>query len=82
MINDCLNEAVSVEKIREYIWFIETKSPYVPAAGNNPYYLGQHNHTGYYFYYEPQKVTVLDYGFLATIAEKMMVRLFMPTAVL
>lgn len=70
LISDCLNEAVSVEKIREYIWFMETKSPYVPAAGNNPYYLGQHNHTGYYFYYEPQKVTMLDYGFLATITEK------------
>lgn len=70
LISDCLNEAVSVEKIREYIWFMETKSPYVPASRNNPYYLGQHNHTGYYFYYEPQKVTVLDYGFLATIAEK------------
>lgn len=70
LVSDCLNEAVSIEKIREYIWFMETKSPYVPVAGNNPYYLGQHNHTGYYFYYEPQKVTVLDYGFLATITEK------------
>lgn len=70
LISDCLNEAVSIEKIREYIWFMETKSPYVPVTGNNPYYLGQHNHTGYYFYYEPQKVTVLDYGFLATITEK------------
>lgn len=70
LISDCLNEAVSVEKIREYIWFMETKTPYSPVFSNNPYYLGQHNHTGYYFYYEPQKVTVLDYGFLATIAEK------------
>ena len=26
--------------------------------------------TGYYFYYEPQRVTVLDYTFLATITEK------------
>ena len=33
-------------------------------------YLGQHNSTGYYFYYEPQRVTVLDYAFLATIKEK------------
>lgn len=70
LIGDCLNEAVSVEKIREYIWFMETKTPYAPVPSNNPYYLGQHNHTGYYFYYEPQKVTVLDYGFLATITEK------------
>lgn len=35
LISDCLNEAVSIEKIREYIWFMETKSPYVPVTGNN-----------------------------------------------
>ena len=40
------------------------------ASGGNPYYLGQHNDTGYYFYYEPQRVTVLDYAFLSTITEK------------
>lgn len=70
MIGDCLNEAVAPEKIREYVWFMETKAPYVPAAGEHPYYLGKHNDTGYYFYYEPQSVTVLDYHFLATITEK------------
>lgn len=70
LIGDCLNEAVSVDKIREYVWFMETKAPYAAVSGDNPYYLGQHNHTGYYFYYEPQKVTVLNYAFLATITEK------------
>ena len=70
LVGDCLNEAVATEKIREYIWFMETKTPYTPPAGDNPYYLGKHNSTGYYFYYEPQRVTVLDYAFLATIKEK------------
>lgn len=70
LVGDCLNEAVAPEKIREYIWFMETKQPYAPPSGGNPYYLGQHNDTGYYFYYEPQRVTVLDYTFLATITEK------------
>ena len=70
LVGDCLNEAVAPEKIREYIWFMETKTPYAPPAGDNPYYLGKHNSTGYYFYYEPQRVTVLDYAFLATIKEK------------
>ena len=69
-VGDCLNEAVAPEKIREYIWFMETEQPYAPPSGGNPYYLGQHNDTGYYFYYEPQRVTVLDYTFLATITEK------------
>ena len=70
LVGDCLNEAVAPEKIREYIWFMETKQPYAPPSGGNPYYLGQHNDTGYYFYYEPQRVTVLDYAFLSTIMEK------------
>lgn len=70
LVGDCLNEAVAPEKIREYIWFIETKQPYSPPSGGNPYYLGKHNSTGYYFYYEPQRVTVLDYAFLSTITEK------------
>ena len=70
LVGDCLNEAVAPEKIREYIWFMETKQPYAPPSGGNPYYLGKHNSTGYYFYYEPQRVTVLDYTFLATITEK------------
>ena len=70
LVGDCLNEAVAPEKIREYIWFMETEQPYAPPSGGNPYYLGQHNDTGYYFYYEPQHVTVLDYTFLATITEK------------
>ena len=70
LVGDCLNEAVAPEKIREYIWFMETKQPYAPPSSGNPYYLGKHNSTGYYFYYEPQRVTVLDYTFLATITEK------------
>ena len=70
LVGDCLNEAVAPEKIREYIWFMETKQPYAPPSGGNPYYLGKHNSTGYYFYCEPQRVTVLDYAFLSTITEK------------
>lgn len=70
LVGDCLNEAIAPEKIREYIWFMETKQPYAPPSSGNPYYLGKHNSTGYYFYYEPQHVTVLDYAFLSTITEK------------
>ena len=70
LVGDCLNEAVAPKKIREYIWFMETKQPYAPPSDGNPYYLGKHNSTGYYFYYEPQRVTVLDYAFLSTITEK------------
>lgn len=70
LIGDVLNKAVEPEKIREYIWFMETKTPYTPSTGENHYYLGKHNDTGYYFYYEPQSITALDYAFLSTVAEK------------
>ncbi len=36
LVGDCLNEAVAPEKIREYIWFMETKQPYSPPSGGNP----------------------------------------------
>ena len=49
---------------------MEPSSPTPPPNGGNPHYLGKHNSTGYYFYYEPQRVTVLDYAFLSTITEK------------
>ena len=61
---------IGEEKIREYVWFMETRAPYAPATRENPYYLGTCNDTGYYFYYEPEQVTVLDYPFLSTITEK------------
>ncbi len=70
LVGDCLNEAVAPEKIREYIWFMETKQPYAPPSGGNPYYLGKHNNTDYYFYYEKATPTTLNYTFLATITEK------------
>lgn len=63
-----LNEAVGVEKIREYVWFMETKTPFVLAESENPFYLGTHNCTKYYFYYMPGSITVLDYLFLTDIA--------------
>ena len=70
LIGENLNESVETEKIREYIWFMDTKSPYAPVGGENPYYLGSSNDTGYYFYYAPGQVTVLDYQFLSTLTEK------------
>ena len=65
-----LNEAVGVEKIRDYIWYTETKMPSVKQQNGNKYYLGKNNYTAYYFYYEPEQICVLDYAFLSTIPEK------------
>lgn len=56
-----LNEEVPIEKIREYIWFTETRT----STGNkNDVFLGLYNDTGYYFIYEKNNVTTLDYKIL------------------
>lgn len=67
MIGGELNEAVDVEKIREYIWFMDTRQPYVSGSPENPYLLGVHNDTAWYFYYKREEITTLNYEFLSTI---------------
>ena len=72
-----LNEKIGIDKIREYVYFTETReqindfSPFRGLGGkDNPYYMGEHNNTGYYFYYEKDQITDLDYKFLATMSIK------------
>ncbi len=65
-----LNAEVPVARIREYIWYSETRSALNQLPDDqqrNPYYLGCREDTGYYFYFEPRQVTTLDYDFLSTI---------------
>ena len=66
-----LNEAVGAEKIREYIWYSETRaSMAMSPQNNNPYLLGNYNDTAYYFYYEPEEITTLSHDTLNIISEK------------
>ncbi len=65
-----LNEEVGAEKIREYVWYMETKSPLEEAGNENPYYLGESRGTDYYFYYERERLTTLNHQFLATIKDR------------
>lgn len=58
-----MNESIGTDKIRDYIWYTETKKPAVSQQNGNPYFLGENNHTAYYFYYEPDQMCVLDYAF-------------------
>lgn len=69
LIGDNLNEAVGAERIREYIYFTETKQRLAPAHADEPYYLGTHIATGYYFYYERERRTTLDREFLHTVKD-------------
>ena len=67
MIGDVLNESVGVDKIREYVYFTDTKSRLPEAQADEPYYLGTHVNNAYYFYYEREAVTTLNREFLHTI---------------
>lgn len=82
--NGDLNPAVSIDKIREYIWFTETRLSYQPKpvtpdsdepnavdeSPARPYFLGQHEGTAYYFCYEPEAHTTLDFTLLDTIRHR------------
>ena len=66
-----LNETVGIEKIRQYVYYTETKSAFSETQHtDNKHFLGKHNDTAYYFNYEKDEVTTLDHSFLATMKTK------------
>lgn len=67
LCGDVLNEKVSTDKIREYIYFTDTKSSLPEPNPDEPYFLGVHVGSAYYFYYEKQAVTTLNRAFLNTV---------------
>ena len=70
--NEFLNEEVETEKIREYVWYSETRTAYVKpdAVNENPYFLGLKEETAYYFIYKKESQTTLDFDTLSTITTK------------
>jgi adenine-specific DNA-methyltransferase len=67
--NNNLNETVGIEKIREYVWFTETRIPYTIQVLSSPF-LGIYNDTSYYFIYEKEDLTTLDYDSLAQYVQQ------------
>lgn len=66
-----LNEHVEIEKIKQYIWYSETRTAYQPQGNkHNHYYLGQKEETAYYFIYEKDRLTTLDFDMLSIIESK------------
>ena len=66
-----LNEEVGESKIREYIWYTETKEAMTNVvAEGEPSCLGTCRDTAYYFYYKKDEITTLDYDFLSTVKTK------------
>ena len=67
--NQNLNEAVGIEKIREYIWFSETRTSF-SEPNKEPYFLGKKDESAYYFIYEKNRLTTLDFDALELIKTK------------
>jgi adenine-specific DNA-methyltransferase len=76
--SEFLNEEVETEQIREYVWYSETRTAYNSPIVNpqsemvntNPYFLGIKEETAYYFIYEKESQTTLDFDMLSTITTK------------
>lgn len=69
--NGNLNESVGVEKIRQYVFYTETKTHLIEIKNeDNRHFLGKHNDTAYYFNYEQEQITTLDHAFLSTMHTK------------
>lgn len=62
--NGNINENVATNKIKEYIYFSETKQQY---SENSSDFLGKHNDVAYYFIYKKDEITTLDFEYLANI---------------
>ena len=65
-----LNENVSADKIREYVYYMETREALPGSSNGNAYFMGNSRGAAYYFYYEKASITTLNHAFLATIPEK------------
>ena len=66
-----LNENIDDEKIREFIYYSETKEALTRERTEEAkYLLDTYNSTGYYFYYEKDKLTTLSYDTLNIVTEK------------
>ena len=70
MIGDVLNENVGVDKIRGYVYFTDTKTTLPESSPEEPYLMGVHVNSAYYFYYEKQSVTTLNRQFLHSVKTK------------
>lgn len=67
LVDGLLNPDVSVDKIRAYVYYTETRAAIPPQKEEEPYLLGVHNDHAYYFYYEKDRVTTLNHAFLGSM---------------
>ena len=66
-----LNEEIGEDKIREYIYYTETRQHLKRKRQKEHWYLlDTYNETGYYFYYEKDRLTALSIDTLNIVTEK------------
>lgn len=65
-----VNKDVPIDKLREYIYFTETKKQLPEAHPENPYFLGSEDGNSYYLLHEHEEPMALDYDFLSTLVKK------------
>lgn len=69
--NEYLNEELPLPEIHRYVWYTETNQPYNESVTEETkYLLGTNEDTSYYFYYERDSLTTLNYDFLKMITNK------------
>lgn len=67
LVDGLLNPNVPESRVREYVYYTETKQPMPSISEAEPHLLGVHHTAAYYFFYLPDQVTTLNMAFLQTI---------------
>ena len=62
-----LNESVPRDALYRYVWYTETRLPYIDVTDTNRYLLGSADGIVYYLAYEPGEETVLDWNLLSEL---------------
>ena len=62
-----LNESVPRDALYRYVWYTETRLPYIDVTDTNSYLLGSADGIVYYLAYEPGEETVLDWDLLSEL---------------
>jgi adenine-specific DNA-methyltransferase len=65
-----VNKDVPIKKLREYIYFTETKKELPDNETDNPYFIGSDDGNSYYLLHEHEKPMSLDYDFLSILVKK------------
>ena len=65
-----INDEVDITEVRKYVWYTETNGIEYKEDTQEKYFLGSYNETAYYFYYEKDRATILDYEFLTSVHKK------------